>query len=109
MKEEITNITVRQILDLYRISNIDVDIYDDYDERCGLAYCGTKLTEAGEKRYEKALNLKVSHLVRESSDLIAVVVHCENGKEATALQNLLSDMAGYCSEKDYDKYFADED
>lgn len=108
-KTKVTNFTVKQILDLFRLSEIDVDIYDDYDERCGIAYCGEKLTKKAEEKYARALALPVACLFKEEFGLIAVSVHCENAEEADALKDLLEAAAGYIGAEEYDELFNDED
>ena len=97
-------ITVKDMFDLLRASETDFDFSDDYDERAWCAYCGTKLSEEGEKHYARALALPVVKFTGET-----FIVGCKNGKDAQVLSDLLHDMAGYCPESEWDKYFVGND
>lgn len=78
----------------------DIDVYDDYDERCGCAYCPTtELTEEGEKKFALALSLNCS--VYEEN----CIVECRNSKEAQAVADLFYSIAGYCSDEDWHRWF----
>ena len=87
-------------------TNIDIDVYDDYDERLGIAYCyGYGVTEEGEKRFKKALDMDVE-LVNGFGGTVGIV-HCETGKEATRAMNFFNALAGWCSSEDFDKWFTE--
>lgn len=92
--------TVLELLEAYEN---DFDVYDDYDERCACAYCGTKLTEEGRKHYKRALSLNVYVF-----DGRSAVIECYTAKEAQALADLIYGAAGYISEEEYNKYFYDD-
>jgi hypothetical protein len=95
--------TVKDLINNY--TGDDIDVCDDYDERCNIAFCtGYKLTEEGEKRFSKALDLEVE-LVDEYGGYVVGIIHCENGKEATAAKELFYGLSGYISDEAFDKYF----
>ena len=101
------------VLDMmYKLSSnpdsADIDFCDDYDERALCAYCGTRLTEAGKKQYERALNLKIDeNNTRLSGNYPIVIVHCDKAADAQALADLLYGMAGYIEESEFNEYFLD--
>ena len=44
--------------------DIDIDVIDDYDERCWIAKCGAyKLTDAGEQMFHKVLDIDVDMIM----------------------------------------------
>lgn len=80
--------------------DIDIDVCDDYDESCYIAYCGAiALTEEGEKEFADVLDTMV-----EVSDDIALL-HAESDEEVKALKRFFRSAAGYCSEENYNKWF----
>lgn len=101
------------VLDMmYKLSSnpdsADIDFCDDYDERALCAYCGIRLTEAGKKKYERALNLKIDEKnTRLSGSYLIVIVHCDKAADAQALADLLYGMAGYIEESEFNEYFLD--
>lgn len=98
-KEEVT---LRQFLQACRILEEDVDIYVDGID--GIAYCGERLTNEGEKHFARALDLPMDgHAVISNDD-----ADYDEDNENSALQlawELLAGGAGYCSCEDYDKWF----
>lgn len=89
-----------KVRDLLTI-DIDIDVYDDYDERLGIAFCsGYTLTSIGEKVFEKALDLPISSIRND-----VCIIHCETGKEASMARDFFESIAGYCSSSDFDKWF----
>lgn len=111
--------TVKEMMERVRKDGNDVDFIDNYDERALCAYCGTKLTEEGEREFADALALEIDeentlyeglfndNLVKKYGE--QVVVKCNTEKDARCLNDLLKCMAGYCGEDDYDKWFSDDD
>ena len=90
------------VKDLFDIENMSIDIVDDYDERCYVAFdYGFKLTEAGEEEFSDALDL----VVNPSWDMGTWCVHCENARDANAAMRLFNAIAGYCGERDFDRWF----
>lgn len=109
--------TVREIMERCRKDEADIDFIDDYDESAWCAYCGTELTEEGEKEFSFALNLPVNeessyYYGLFNSEIGArlkwdeqIIITCKNDKEVNALHDLLYSMSGYCSCDDYDRWF----
>lgn len=90
-------ITVKEFL----AKEIDVDVYDDYDERIWIAFCGPiDLTEEGLKKFGEVLDTKVDFY----GD--CATLHVEDDvKRLNKLDELFLSLAGYCLNSDYDKWF----
>ena len=89
---------VRHLFDLLEVS---VDVCDDYDERCYIGFdSGYELTEAGMARFADALDCPIYGI-----NGFAVTIHCPTAKEAEACRQLFFSVAGFCSEKNFDKWF----
>lgn len=88
----------------------EIDVYDNYTEELGVAYCGTQLTEAGKKKYADVLEFEIESIKDE-----VVVIAIDNGTDPEAVtekklakaMDMFYGMAGYCSTEKYDKYFID--
>ena len=94
-----------RVKDLIR-EDIDIDVCDDYDERCYIAKCGAyRLTDAGVQRFHKALDVPV-HMTTGRKYNIAIL-HCGTREKAQACKELFFSLAGYCSAEDYDKWFVE--
>lgn len=92
-----------KVRDLIKM-DVDIDVYDDYDERLGIAYCyGYKLTEEGEKQFGNALKLDVE--IKDGFGGAVALVHCTRGREAQWAKDFFESLAGWCSCKDFDKWF----
>ena len=90
------------VRDLIR-KDVSVDVCDDYDERCYIAYeYGYKLTKAGRERFADALDIPVTGY---SEQYCYATLHCETAKEATACQDLFYALAGYCGDSDFERWF----
>lgn len=90
-----------KVKDLIR-EDIDIDVIDDYDERCWIAKCGAyKLTDAGEQKFHMVLDIDV-----DMRDDIAVL-HCETEREAEECKDFFLSLAGYCAAEDYDRWFVE--
>lgn len=88
---------VKNLLDL----DIDIDIYDDYDERCGIAFCGSvELTKEGKAKFKDALSLSITIYNMETA-----IVHCKGREEAEAAAELFNSLAGYCTTEEWDTWF----
>lgn len=87
---------------------IDIDVCDDYDESCYVAFCGPmKLTEEGEKYFAKALDLEIK-----IGDIITVCCgddEDEAEKNVIAACKLFYSMAGCCDVEDYERWFVEND
>lgn len=94
-----------KIKDLIK-EDIDIDVVDDYDERCWIAKCGAyKLTDAGEQMFHNVLDIDV-HMDTEGRYPIAVL-HCETEREANECKVFFLSLAGYCAADDYDRWFVE--
>ncbi len=93
--------TVRDLLK----QEIDIDVYDDYDERLGIAFCGPmELTKEGEKTFKDVLDLNV-RLVN-VGQFTNAIVETEDDEGLTQVAcDLFVALAGYCSCEDYDAWF----
>lgn len=96
--------TVRGLLKMGESEGFDdIDVCDDYDERCYIAFCGGyKLTAAGEERFKDALDIEVTTA---GYDADTWVLHCDTAKEANACRDLFYALAGYCGDSDFDEWF----
>ena len=91
------------VRDLLIIDDVDVDVCDDYDERCYIAYCGGyNLTDEGVKEFADALDIEATGFCGGFATL-----HCECGEQAEACKELFNSLAGYCSADDFDKWFVE--
>ena len=90
-----------RVKDLIDMLYVSVDVCDDYDERCYIGYeSGYDLTDAGKRRFAGALDVPIYGI-----NGFAVTIHCPTEKEAQACKELFYSIAGYCSEKNFDKWF----
>lgn len=100
-------ITLGKFLEACRILDEEKDIYVDGID--GIAYCGTELTEEGEKHFAEALALPMEgYCVISHDDNDYDLLEKEEGKLQLAWE-LLAGMAGYCSCDNWDKWFKDSD
>ena len=84
----------------------DIDVYDDYDERCGVAYCPpTYLTAKGRVEFEHALELSVEW----EQGGAEATVECATHVDANATARLFYSLAGYCADDDWNKWFTYEE
>lgn len=100
-----------KVKDLLKME-VDIDVYDNYVEELGIAFCGPMgLTEEGAAHFETALNLDCE-LKNNGKDIVCIVnvedeffpeqlteFYLEKAKE------LFESLAGYCAADDYDKWF----
>ena len=90
-----------KVKDLLKM-DVDIDVCDDYDERCYIAFCGPQeLKPAGKKQFKNALNADV-----DMHKYIAWI-HAETDTEADDLYDFFYSMAGYCADSDYKKWFVE--
>lgn len=96
------------VRDFIKVCDGEFDVYDNYTEELAIAYCGEKLTAAGEEYFKEALDLEIIAIDRER---VIVGVDAPNLKEKDVehrlekAKELFESMAGYCSESDWDKWF----
>jgi len=83
---------------------IDIDVCDDYDESCYVAFCGAiELTEEGEKEFADVLDFNIK--IYTNGFPVAIIENVENDKQVRKLGKLFYGMAGFCTEKDWNKWF----
>lgn len=81
---------------------IDIDVCDDYDERCWIAFCGpVKLTAKGKRVFASVLKLPIEF----HNDI--VILKCSDAKEASLLKKLFYGAAGYITQEEYDELFVE--
>lgn len=104
-KEE-KKMTVRDLLAM----NIEIDVCDDYDESCYIAFVGDgyyPLTLEGEKKFGRALDVEIEM----GEDIVILNTSAEEETEdeserrTRACKNLFYSLAGYCDDSDYHKWF----
>ena len=82
--------------------DIDIDVCDDYDESCYIAFCGPmELTPDGKERFKTAL----SRTCDLGDDI--VILHADSDLEVNELHDLFYAMAGYCADSDYKRWFVE--
>lgn len=90
---------------------VTIDVYDNYVEELGIAYCGEKLTKAGKEHFAEALQLPIDHFDTE----VVVLQIDEKGLDEKTVEHrleiakeLFESIAGMCSASDWDKWFTEE-
>lgn len=107
---------IRTVKDLIEVEHdVDFDVYDDYTEELGIAYCGTKLTKEGYKHFAEALELPVSNIYRNvDGEIETVIIGVDAGTDRECEHRLkiaielFYGMAGYCPCEDWDKWFKED-
>lgn len=88
-----------------------IDVYDNYVEELGTAYCGEKLTEAGKEHFAEALELPIDHF---DTSVLVIQVDAKGLSEKEVehrleiVKDLFESIAGACSATDWDKWFTEE-
>lgn len=105
MKTE--KMSVRDFLNLSE----DIDVYDNYTEELGIAFCGPMyLTPEGEKEFSKILDFEIE-IIRDYHYADVAIINVDSPVEEVAEKNLklaikfFHSLAGYCAEEDYEKWF----
>ena len=82
---------------------ITVDVYDDYDGRCQVAFFGSaKLTKEGVKHFNCILNNEVRLVL---NDRLFAVVNAENEEQAQLIAYLFEGLAGHCTVDEFERWF----
>ena len=95
-------------------NSYDVDVYDDYDERLGCAYCGDEcisLTEEGLKEFKDALALEVEWTDGNPTCIVKIPTDKgddESERLAELAKRLILALAGYCPSSKYDLWFKED-
>ncbi|MBR3389492.1 MAG: hypothetical protein IKG83_03160 [Prevotella sp.] len=80
----------------------DIDVYDDMTEELGIcAVCPIELTDEGKQFFGDVLEMSIELY----EDEAVAVVHVEDEQELRRAKKFFYSAAGYCGEKDYDKWF----
>lgn len=97
---------VRDLLKMHTV----IDVVDDVCEELYIAFCGAyELTPEGEEHFKEALDYDIE-LGRN-----IVIVHVDDDNERVwkrklrKAKELFESLAGYCSCKDYDRWFREVD
>lgn len=100
------------IKDFIEVFDGTVDVYDNYTEELGIAYCGEKLTPEGEAQFAAALKLPIQQI---RNDIVIIAVDAvgqspkETEKKLLLAKDFFESAAGLCSATDYDKWFKEEE
>ena len=88
--------------------DIDIDVCDDYDERCYIAFCGPlKLTDEGIEEFGHVLDMSVEvPTADEPYDTAILTAH--NAGEAQELKRFFYSAAGYCPQGDWYDWFIED-
>ena len=87
---------------------MDVDVYDDYNEELGIAFCGPcKLTAQGKDRFAWVLEQEID-MFDDAHGILTGIVHAENEEEVLKYCEFFEAAAGYCGEYAYGLYFDEE-
>ena len=105
-----------KVKDLIR-EEIDIDVWDNYDERCGLAIVGPlNLTEEGKAEFEEVLEMECmikSYGQGEFGDCAVVFTDYpsqteeESERKTELLRVFLLAQAGYVGVEEYEKWFGE--
>lgn len=83
---------------------IDIDVYDDYDERCGIAFCGPcELTAKGKRKFAAIMD----NDVRIDVIMDVAVISCENEHEAQIAKYLFHGFAGFIPSEEWETLFVE--
>lgn len=83
--------------------DIDVDVCDEYDERCYIAFCGPLfMTDEGEHEFKSVLDRPVE--VEQEEGWASLPA--DNEAEAQRLKEFFFSAAGYCSAAQWDLWFS---
>jgi len=91
----------------------DIDVYDDVCEELAICFCGpVKLTEEGKKHFAEVLDYDITVYEDIKSQNIDAAVVSIDGEYVTEwkprlrkAQEFFNAAAGYCSEKNYNRWF----
>lgn len=102
-------ITVKDFISVF---DGTIDVYDNYTEELGIAYCGEKLTPEGEKHFAEALRLPIERI---DNEMLVVAVNApgqsekETERKLQIAKDFFESAAGFCTSKDYDKWFKEDE
>lgn len=86
--------------------DIEIDVCDDYDERCWIAKSGAyKLSDEAKQKFHRALDIEVHINPNGFGNLPIAILECETAEDARACKEFFFSLAGYCAADDYDRWF----
>lgn len=94
------------IKDLLEDVEITMDVVDDYDESCWIAYDGEQLTDEGMEHFKDILDLHVTLKTYGNGVPLGIIDIPDGNEEETVakVRDLFETFAGYCSEEEYEKF-----
>ena len=87
---------------------IDVDVYDDYDESLGIAFCGAmRIKPLGKKEWADVLEYDIELNSTYPIAILQVTVDSdeETERRLSRAKKFFYSLAGYCADKDFEKWF----
>lgn len=116
---EVPSMTVGELIENYDCdASGDIDVYDDYDESLGIAFCGGYiLTDEGREHFKDALDINlemgesgryaIAHVNYFIDPDIDPDVDPDDPKFAL-LKQLFYGIAGYCADSDFKRWFTEK-
>lgn len=86
----------------------DMDVANDVTDDLAPCWCGELLTEEGEKKFAKALELEAEiRPVWGTPGIVLLIDQFDNNweREWVRARRMFADMAGYCTEEEYNAWF----
>lgn len=106
IKENVSKNSTIKIRDLLS-KEIDIDVYDDIEERVGIAFCGPKwLKEAGIEKFKDILDIEVE--ITGESALLLIEGEKDEDRKLDLAEEFFNSLAGYCTPEEYSLWFSDE-
>ncbi len=104
MDQTLSNLTLGDLIQSVKLSSVHL-VHDEVDIELATIedLSGTMMTEEGKKAWSDVLNAKVSEIY---NGYYGIQIQCSN-VDHQRLSDFSYALAGYCSEKDYDKWFKD--
>lgn len=86
--------------------DLDIDVVDDYDESCYVAFCGSMaLTEEGEKQFADVLDCDITVIQGHTEDV--AIVHVTDHKQAVSASRFFRSAAGFCTVDEFESWFTE--
>lgn len=82
----------------------DFDVYDDYTEELGIAWCEVGLTDDGMKEFSDVLEYE-AEMLTEGWLGTRMIVHINSNKMLKKAKRFFESAAGYCSEEEWERWF----
>lgn len=98
--------TIREFI---KTADEDIDVYNNITDENGVAYCGTQLTEEGERQFAEVLDYEIEV---DAIDGVANVI-CDDDTNVSwkhkvrVAMNMFWSMVGFCDVHDWDRWFYD--